>query len=250
MPFPPTNWTQLAGATLNGDAEGRRALDAMCAAYRAPVVAFLAARGLRNDELEDVVQDFFLKLLASRLWKRAQRERGKFRTFLLSILNNLMKQGVRDDHRQKRGGGVLPDSFDALLDDGHEFVDDSGAGAGEFDREWALTLVADAVVTVEREFAGRGQQREFELLRRFLPGAALTPSYDEAAVEMGLSMTALRAAVHRLRQRFREVLRSAVARTVSAPHEVDEELRYLGTLLIGGQVRPQQGGKNGKDERE
>lgn len=246
MSFPTTRWTLLAEATLHGDAAGREALARMCEKYRRPVMRYLESRGVGKDEAEDVAQEFFLKLVESRAWKRADQARGRFRSFLLSILNHLMMHMARDQHRQKRGGGVLPDSFDALMDDGHEFAD-GGDDEGVFDREWALTLVADAVVTVEAEHVMRGQQKEFALLRCFLPGPGQPPLYEDAAAELGLSLTALKAAVHRLRQRFREVLRAAVARTVSAPHEVDEELRYLGTLLIGAQNHSQQGGKNGKE---
>ena len=92
---------------------------------------------------------------------------------------------------------------------------------------------------VEAEFVQRGQKQEFEVLRAFLPGKSASLSYDDAAVELGLSLSAMKAAIHRLRQRFREVLRSAVARTVSAPHEVDEELRYLGSLLMQVDVSAQ-----------
>lgn len=250
MSFPTTRWTLLAEATLHGDPAGREALARICEKYRRPVMAHLEARGVGKDVAEDVSQDFFLKLVESRAWKRADQAKGRFRTFLLSILNHLMMHVVRDQHRQKRGGGMLPDSFDALLDDGHEFANADGEDAGVFDREWALTLVADAMVAVEAEFVQRGQQQEFALLRRFLPGQVEPPSYEDAAVELGLSLTAMKAAVHRLRQRFREVLRAAVARTVSAPHEVDEELRYLGTLLIGAHESTQHRGQKGKEIME
>ena len=247
MAFPLTNWTQLADATLDGDEGGRRALDAMCETYRRPVMVYLTARGLGQDEVEDVTQDFFLKLVGSRVWKRADPSKGRFRTFLLTILNHLVLHGVRDQHRQKRGGGVLPVSLDLLAEDGVEFAGDAVVVSDVFDREWALTLVADAVAGVEAEFAQRGQAREFALLRRFLPGAKQPLAYEDAALELGLSLTALKAAVHRLRQHFRAVLRAAVARTVSAPHEVDEELRYLGTLLIGARDHAQPSAHNGKD---
>lgn len=91
---------------------------------------------------------------------------------------------------------------------------------------------------VEHEYAGRGHNAEFDVLRRFLPGFETPPSYEVAAESLGLSLAALKAAVHRLRQRFREVLRTAVARTVSAPHEVDDELRYLGSLLAKENTTP------------
>lgn len=241
MSFPTTRWTSIAEATLHGDMAGRAALAKICEKYRQPVRRFLEARGLNNSEAEDLTQDFFLKLVESRAWKKADQAKGRFRTFLLSILNNVLMHEWRRQRTQKRGGHVLSDSLDALIDDGLDFAQGDGESAEVFDREWALTLVADAILMVEAAFVQRGQQKEFALLRRFLPGPQQMPSYEDAAVELGLSLTALKAAVHRLRQRFREVLRAAVARTVSAPHEVDEELRYLGTLLIGTQHQAQNG---------
>jgi RNA polymerase sigma-70 factor (ECF subfamily) len=232
MAFPTTRWTLLAEATLHGDAAGRAALGQLCEQYRRPVVVYLEGRGLRREEAQDAAQDFLLKLVESGAWKRADQARGRFRTFLLAILNHTMMQAARNAHREKRGGGMPLESLDALAEQGCELADGAVPDAALFDREWAFTLVAETVAAVETEFAGRGQQREFALLRCFLPGPGAPPSYDDAARELGLSDSALKAAVHRLRQRFREVLRAAVARTVSAPHEVDEELRYLGTLLM------------------
>lgn len=231
MAFPTTRWTLLADATLHGDAAGQAALAQLCEKYHRPVVAWLKMRGLEDDAAQDVAQDFFLKLTGSRLWRRADRARGKFRTFLLAVLHNLMQHAWRKENQLKRGGGLEIDSLDALAESGLE-IDDAAADASVFDREWAHTIVADAVTEAEREYAGRGLGGEFVLLRRFLPGAEPPPTYEEAAATLGLSVTALRAAVHRLRQRFRELLRAAVGRTVSGPHEVDEELRYLGQLLM------------------
>jgi DNA-directed RNA polymerase specialized sigma24 family protein len=239
MAFPTTRWTLLAAATMNGDAKGRQALAALCGRYRRPVVIYLMSRGLDESEAEDVAQDFFLKLVESRAWRRAHQARGRFRTFLLSVLNHLMMHRARDEQRQKRGGGLLPESLDELRENGFEPSADDTPEAAVFDREWALTLVGDAVLLVEAEFVQRGQQQEFQILRGYLPGTGTLLSYEDAAARLGLSLSALKAAVHRLRQRFREVLRSAVARTVSAPHEVDEELRYLAALLTHGDVPAQ-----------
>jgi len=239
MAFPTTRWTLLASATINGDAAGREALAELCGRYRPPVVAYLMSRGLDKNGAEDAAQDFFLKLLESRTWRRAEQARGHFRTFLLSVLNHQMQHRARGGGRLKRGSGQVPESLDELQEEGFEPEDTGTPEALVFDREWALTLVGDAVAVVEAEFVQRGQLQEFQILRGYLPGKATMLSYDDATARLGLSLSALKAAVHRLRQRFREVLRSAVARTVSAPHEVDEELRYLGALLTRGDVPAQ-----------
>ena len=250
MAFPTTRWTQLADATLNGDAEGRAALADMCEKYRKPVLAWLLSRGLSREAAEDLAQDFFLKVMESRAWKRADQVRGRFRTFLLAILHNLMKQTLRGDQCLKRGGGVQIGSLDALADDGVEIGSLDAEDAAVFDREWAIALLERAVATLETEQVRRGRQTEWSWLRRFLPGVAAPPAYEDAAAELNLSLTALKAAVHRLRQRFREALRSEVARTVATPHEIDEELRYLGSVLMGTQKEAQLAAIKGKETLE
>jgi len=232
MSFPTTRWTLLAEATLAGDAHGQKALDDLCQAYRRPVEMFLGAKGVRNEELEDVVQDFFLRWLRSRAWKRADRERGRFRTFMLGGVVNTLAHHRSKGRAEKRGGGTEADSLDEMLADGIEPTCPSAADAMEFDRGWAVALVENAVADIAREMQARGRGDEFEVLRHFLPGADETPTLEEAAERLGTNVNAVKAAVHRLRARFRELVRAAVASSVSAPHEVEEELQYLRSLLI------------------
>ncbi len=246
MPFPTTHWTLLADATLDGDAAGREALGRLCESYRRPVLVFLRARGVAEGEAEDLVQDFFEHLLKGRLWKRAARERGRFRTFLLGVLRHVMRHAWRDERRLKRGGGMVRASLEELEREGRE-VAGGGIPDGEaFDREWALTLVAEALRQVEGEHLTAGRQAEYAVLRRFLPGAGEPPSYEAAAAELGVTVSALKSAIHRLRLHFRKVLRTAVAQTVGAPHEVDEELRHLARLLMRAQNGAQPGAADGE----
>ncbi len=252
MSFPTTNWTLLANATRLGDESGRRALGQLCEAYRRPLTVYLRSRGVPESEVEDTVQEFLLKLIDSAAWKNADRTQGRFRSYLLSILNHMMMHVVRARNREKRGGGVVPESLDVLHENGREIAHDAAddaEGVEAFDREWALTLVESAMRALREEFHARDQAREFETLRLFLPGVAEVPTYDAAAQALGLSDSGIKSAVHRLRQRFRELLRAEVALTVSGPHEVDDELRYLGRLLLHGAdaARPAQpGAPNGK----
>lgn len=233
MSFPTTNWTHLAGATLHGDESGRDALARLCAAYRPPVVEYLTGRGLTHEQAEDYAQDFMVKLLESRAWKRADQSKGRFRNFLLGILNHLVQQSMRDNARQKRGGGIMTASLEAMSEEGVELtLPQDIAEVYCFDRAWAHSLVAQVLLEVEAEYVQRGQEREFSVVRVYLPGDQTPPSYEESAAVLGQTCTVLKSSIYRLRQRFRERLRQTVARTVSAPHEVDEELRYLGSLLM------------------
>ena len=231
MAFPPTNWTRLAQATLHGDGDGQRALDEMCAAYRQPVAAFLASRGYDRQEIDDLTQEFFLRWLRQRAWKRAERARGKFRTYLLATLVHMLAHHHARENAAKRGGGQQLASLEDLSADGIEPADERLPDSPVFDRAWATALVANTLSAVESEFSQRGRGTAFSVLRHFLPQGGTPITLEEAARLMDSNVGAVKISVHRLRERFRELLRVAVASTVSAPHEVDDELRYLHTLM-------------------
>lgn len=232
MAFPTTRWTLLANATLHGDEAGREALARMCEGYRRPVEMFLASRGYQPPEAEDLAQEFFLRWLKSRAWKRADRLKGKFRTFMLGALTHFLAHDAGKKAALKRGGGLVVLSLDDDIFD-QEFPAQMAAGGGEsFDRAWAVALVNRALAAVQAEFVAREKGREFEVLRQFLPGSDAPPTLEDAAAALGTNVNAFKAALHRLRERFRELLRTEVAKTVSAPHEVEEELLYLRSLLL------------------
>jgi len=234
MSFPQTNWTQVAMATLNGDTSSRASLAQMCADYRQPLLVFLGSRGYDQHASEDLVQEFFLRLLESRAWKRADRAHGKFRSFLLGALMHVIDHLKGKAEAAKRGGGIEHESLDKLAEEGFELGEIPADIVRKFDSEWAFGLIKNTLHSLSAEFTAEGRADEFAALRSFLPGAETPPSYEDLSVKLGQPAAALKTRVHRMRQRFRELLRSAVARTVSAPHEVDEELAYLRTLLSGG----------------
>ena len=229
--FPTTHWSVVAEATLSGTPDGRAALAALCEEYRPPILAFFRGRGFAEEDAQDVTQDFFLRLLDSRAWSRADRARGRFRTFLLGVLTHTLQHRAAHGGAQKRGAGATARSLDEMADAGFEPADATSEMGENFAREWAWSLVERATFETEQRYAGNGNAAEFSVLRYFLPGAPATLTYSDAMSRLRLSETALKAAVHRLRQAFRERLRAAVAKTVSAPHEVDEEMRYLQEVL-------------------
>jgi len=232
MSFPTTHWTLLAEATLHGDTRGRLALEQMCRDYHRPVFVVLRARGFDETEAEDLTQDFFLRLFESQAWKRAERGKGRFRSFLMGILMHMLQHDWAARQRLKRGGGKTVDSLEAAQEGGAE----PAAAADEnielvFDQEWALRLIQAAFAKVEEGFKEAGRSAEFEVLRRFLPGVEAPLRYDEAAHLLGKSEGVVKSMIHRLRDEYRRTLRGLVARTVSAAHEVDEELAYLHKVL-------------------
>ncbi|MBK8037384.1 MAG: RNA polymerase subunit sigma-24 [Verrucomicrobiaceae bacterium] len=231
MSFPQTNWTQVAQATLNGDTSSRAALAQMCADYREPLVSFLSSRGHAAWDSEDLVQEFFLKLLESRAWKRADRERGRFRTFLLGALMHVTAHAREKADAVKRGSAIDLKSLECLAEEDFEPYAVPVEVGRRFDSDWAFGLIKNTLHALAAEAAKDGREVEFAALRGFLPGVEVAPSYEELSARLGQPVAALKTKVHRMRGRFRELLRTAVARTVSAPHEVDEELAYLRTLL-------------------
>lgn len=222
----------LAVATVSGDTAGRGALAQLCGNYRPPVVAFLRNRGLPPEEAEDTAQDFFLNLLESRAWRRADRARGRFRTFMLGALVHVHGHNVRHGHAEKRGAGQTLLSLNALADDGFD-PPDAGPDACLFDREWALHALSQALGQLEEEFAATGRSTEFSALRAFLPGATIPPSCEEVADRLNLPLNTVHTKIRRIRARLQELVRAGVARTVSAPHEIDDEIAHLRAVLSG-----------------
>jgi len=246
--FPSTHWTLLAQATLTGDTAGREALARLCENYRPPVVAFLRARGVPRAEADDLAQDLFQRLLTSRAWKRADPSRGKFRTFLLSILQHIMCSQWAREQAQKNGGGRPTLSLDLLEDDSAwEPAAQSVEPSMEFDRAWALRTLRAAFQRVETRWAAAGRVREFDVYRRFLPGSQCQPDYAAVALELSVNEGAARTAVSRLRGELGEALRQEIALTVAAPGDVEAEMAYLRNVLaspgvdMASAVKPAQG---------
>ena len=221
----------LAEASLSGDPGARAALTRLCQTYRPPVIAFLVQRGYAANVVEDFAQEFFLQLLASRAWKRADREQGRFRSFLLGTLMHMVGRLKARHEAEFRGGGAVLASLDEMAENGFEFPAVMGEGGRAFDREWALQLMDAVFAKIADSFSTEGRGDEWQAISRFLPGAGEPPAYEDAASQAGMSVNALKSAVHRVRQRFREELRASVARTVSAEHEIDDELAYLHRVL-------------------
>jgi RNA polymerase sigma-70 factor (ECF subfamily) len=229
--FPDTRWTQLAAATLNGSDAGRAALSELCETYWEPVRRFIVSRGWPRDEAEDLAQSFFLFAMERGVLRQADPDRGRFRSFLLGVLNHFLL-AERDRRRaQKRGGGRVA----GPLDDALAVGDGSEPPERVFDREWALAAMRAALQRVAAECIARRGEAGFQVIGRFLgaAGDGREASYEACARELGTTPGALRTDVFHWRGKLREALRAEVRRTVTAPHELDEELGYLRNLLAG-----------------
>lgn len=232
--FPTTRWDELAQASLHGDIAARRALDEFCRRYWAPVNGFIRWKGYAEAEAADLTQDFFLNFLETRSWRRADPLRGRFRTFLLGALAHRLAKARAHQTRLKRGGDSPAISLE-------ETGGGEGGGAvlpsvppveaAHFDREWALRVLGAALAATREEYSAKGKQRLYETLKCFLTARRTPPSYEAAASELGLGLGTVKTEIHRLRQSLRAALRLEIGQTVSAPHEVEEELRHLRDAL-------------------
>lgn len=230
MAFPTTQWSLLARATVNGGAAEREALAEFFRRYRAPVVAFVARVRPGRSDAEDVAQNFFVTLMEDSLLRRADRARGRFRSFLIGAL---VRHLAREEERAaaaKRGGGTVRAAWDDLPSGEEPAV--APEVARLFDREWALALLGRVRAETEAALAAR-HGRGAEMLMRFLPGAATTPSYEDAAGALGWTLAKLKTEVFRVRADFRAAVRAEVALTVDAPEEVEAELDCLHRALAG-----------------
>jgi RNA polymerase sigma factor (sigma-70 family) len=231
--FATTQWSVVLAAA-GGDAPGvTAALEKLCRAYWYPLYAYVRRRGFSKHDAQDLTQEFFARLLEKNFLAEARRERGRFRSFLLAALNHFLANEWKRAHRLKRAGGkmILPlQTEDGETRYGAEPAHES-TPERIFERRWALTLLEQAIIRLREEFAASGKGAKFEQLKAFLTGDDTAPSYAEIAPRLGVSEDALKMTVSRLRKRYRELLRAAVAETVANPQEVDDELRHLRAAL-------------------
>jgi len=240
MFFPTTHWSLLAQASLGGETQARAALDQLCRRYWAPLNQFIRLRGYTEPEAEDLTQEFLLHLLEHSALRRPDPLRGKFRSFLLGALVKFLATERDRRMTQKRGGQHPHVSLEALPEVGANESSLPDTDVAAFDRAWALAVVRRALEEIERDYASAGKAELFAVLRSFLPGESTPPSYEEAAARAKTSLPAFNSEIHRLRQQFRECVRGEIMATVSAPHEIEEELTHLYRVLMdrGTDFRP------------
>jgi RNA polymerase sigma factor (sigma-70 family) len=226
--FATTRWSIVAAAG-SATPEARDALAALCQAYWYPLYAFLRRQGTPAEDAQDLVQAFLAELLEKGKLGAADRERGKFRSFLLASLKHFQANQWRRAATQKRGGGAVAVSLDLeagerrfALEPAHELTAER-----IFQRQWAMTLLEQTLAALRAEFAAAGKAELFERLKQHLGGDGDGVPYRELGAELGMTEGALKVAVHRFRGRWREVLREQIAQTVDSPDEIEQELREL-----------------------
>lgn len=228
--FLTTHWSLVARATGTSGAKADQALEQLCSAYWPPLYAYVRRQGRAPEEAQDLTQAFFARLLEKRYLAMANPNRGKFRTFLLTSLQRFLINDWQKSRAARRGGGEAVQLWDQ---EEIRYVADRSADTPEklFEKRWALTLLEGVLAKLEAEMAAAGNAAQFREIKLLLWGEGDGTPQTDVARRLGMSSGALKVALHRLRQRYRQLLRAEVARTVVSPTDVDEELRHLIAVL-------------------
>lgn len=229
----PTRWTVVLAARDKSSAQSLEALETLCQTYWYPLYAYMRRQGHSLHDAQDLTQEFFARLLEKDYLRSVAREKGRFRTFLLVALKRFLANEWDRTRAHKRGGGQVHLSLDTSSAE-RSFQADSAVELSPdkiYDRRWALTLLDQTLARLRGEFAQAGKSADFERLKICLTAERGSICYPDLANGMGLSEAALRVTVHRLRRRFRELFREEIAHTVADPSQIDEEVRYLLTVL-------------------
>ncbi len=230
--FRTTRWTQVSRAKADSP-EGRGALGDLCHAYYEPVAAFLRCELRDADAARDLAHDFFATVLAGGAIAHAAQERGRFRSYLLGAVKHFLSHQRESARRLKRGGGVENISLNDTEAGEARALPDAGVLSPDaaFDRQWALTVLARALEGLRRECAAEGRGEFFEQLKPWLTGDAAHGDQTALAARCGMNANALKVAVHRLKRRFRQLLKEEVAGTLEDEQQVEAEMQSLFAAL-------------------
>src|SRR6266481_2558221 len=230
--FVTTHWSVVL--TAQGESSvAREALEKLCRIYWWPLYGFVRRRGYSPEEAQDLTQSFFAQLLERRDLDTVRQEKGRLRSFLLASLKNFLAKAHRRAMTLKRGEGRPLVPLEELLAREQADLEPADALSAEriYERRWALTLLEQVLARLEKEYRVAGSAALFEQLKQMLTDEPGRPSQAEIAHELGMNENAVKQALHRLRQRYRLLLRAEIAHTVAVPGEVEDELRYFIAVL-------------------
>jgi DNA-directed RNA polymerase specialized sigma24 family protein len=231
--FSTTRWSVVLAAGRTMSPESEAALEKLCRAYWLPVCSFARRKGWNEEDAKDLTQQFFADLLARKDFSGLDPRKGKFRTFLLTAFTHFLANEYDRATAQKRGGGQTVISLDQIPPEALG----GAAPATEvppdtlYDLRWAQTILQAALRQLKEEMSKAEKQSQFDGLKQFLTANAAAGEYTLVAQRLGMEATSVPVLVHRLRQRYRELVRGEVAQTVSSPLELEEEMRYLFAVL-------------------
>jgi RNA polymerase sigma factor (sigma-70 family) len=232
--FTTTHWSVVLAAGSTASPESERALEKLCRAYWYPLYAYVRRCGHSPDEAQDLVQEFFQRLLTCNWIARADRNKGRFRTFLLCGLQNFLGNEWQKANRLKRGRGHSFISLDATKAEHRYALEPADLASPDklFDRRWAMMILERVLDRVEAEETKAGAAERFKALKSTLLGEPSEETYLQLAQRFAVAQSTVKSWVHRLRRHYRELLREEVARTVAGPEDVQEELRHVLRALV------------------
>ncbi len=227
--FATTHWTLIRAATERAKPEAQQALQRLCQQYWFPIYAHFRRKGNTTDQAADLTQAFFAHLLESDALNTAEPERGRFRSLLMTSANNFLANEYHKQSTQKRGGGKTVVSINVRDAEGRLLRDPSDQHTPEsaFERSWALALLDRVFSQLREEYQRTDKAALFEELYVFLPKGERPKTYQQSATELRMTEAAVKVAVHRMRQRFGNLLREEILQTVAHPDEIDEEITRL-----------------------
>ena len=231
--FATTHWSAVFTARDGDSVEALAALERLCRSYWRPVYAYIRRDGCQPADAQDLTQEFFHRFIEKQWIDRLQHTRGKFRSFLLTFLKHFLSDERDRVRAKKRGGGRTFLSIDELQAEESTLLQPSESLTADqvFERRWAQTLMERAVTRLREEYTEEGKAELFQKLKDLQPGERSAQNYVELGAALGLSEGAVKSAVHRLRLRYRDILRKEIAGTLNNAEEVDEEIRYLIQVL-------------------
>jgi len=231
--FVTTHWSVVLAARRSDTTRAQAALARLCQAYWYPLYAYVRRRGYEAHDAQDLTQEFFARLLEQNWLSQADRERGRFRTFLLAALSHFLANEWDKARAQKRGGAVqiVPLQLDSAETRYGQEPADPLTPEQCYERRWALALLEEVLNGLRKEHVAAGTEEMFDALKPCLVGDRQAQPYATLAEELGMTEGAVKVAVHRLRQRYRQLLREEIANTVATPEEVNEEMHHLFALL-------------------
>ena len=231
--FATTHWSVVLAAGQSGTPDAHAALERLCQTYWPPLYAFLRRYGCSPEDAQDLTQDFFVHFLEKGAAGQADPQRGRFRSFLLACLQHYLHDAHDRRTSARRGGGTPALSLDQERAERGYAAEPIEHVTPErvFEKRWATTLLENVMIQLAAEFSRTGKREFFDQLRGFVWGEQGTTPVREIAARFGVSESAVKVTAHRLRQRFRELLRLAIAHTVSNAKEIDEEIEYLTRVL-------------------
>ncbi|HEY5911395.1 MAG TPA: sigma-70 family RNA polymerase sigma factor [Verrucomicrobiae bacterium] len=236
--FATTHWSVVLAAANHETPEAAAALERLCGTYWYPLYVYVRRRGYGPEDAQDLTQQFFALLLQKDYFRLADPARGRFRTFLLHALEHFVINEWKRAHRLKRGGGAVCLPLDLPAGEQRYALESANSTTPEqaYEKRWALTLLDQVLASLRQQYTAAKKERLFDELARLLWGKdsnSRSDSYVAVGARLGMSENAVRVAMHRLRERYRQLLKAEVAQTVASPGEVDEEVRYLLRVVSG-----------------